>query len=220
MASEFSACRINTEHEVTSEEPLAALAILPLGYGPYFTGVQREERDSCERVSRARSLPEAPVFRAFCQSYILQDDVLASFNASTNVRQLLADCYRRLFHLKLRPDTAVFDKDLVVETATFGKVKPDIGHIYSGEVVGDPSSGVYGGLHKGVFEGSIQSRWGRFYVEGARKFFDRRMPFHSVMYAAEDAGIPPARVVRRQRRDHAMDAAAGRCLRTGTEQRV
>ncbi|KAH7997494.1 hypothetical protein HPB51_026403 [Rhipicephalus microplus] len=54
----------------------------------------------------------------------------------------------------------------------------------------DPTSLVYGGLHKGVFEGSIQSRWGRFYVEGARKFFARRTPFHSVMYAAEDAGIP------------------------------
>ncbi|KAH6930055.1 hypothetical protein HPB50_008169 [Hyalomma asiaticum] len=55
---------------------------------------------------------------------------------------------------------------------------------------GDPSSRVYGGLHSGVFEGSIQSRWGRFYVEGAHKFFARRTPFHSVMYAAEDASIP------------------------------
>ncbi|KAL1422767.1 hypothetical protein MTO96_021740 [Rhipicephalus appendiculatus] len=128
--------------------------------------------------------------------------------------------FNRLFHLKLRPDTTVFDKDLVVETTMFGRVKPNIDHIYSGEVVGDPSSRVYGGLHNGVFEGSIQSRWGRFYVEGAHKFFARRMPFHSVMYAAEDAGIPPPRVVRRQRRDYAMDAAAGRRLRTGAESRV
>ncbi|XP_049271972.1 disintegrin and metalloproteinase domain-containing protein 10 [Rhipicephalus sanguineus] len=96
----------------------------------------------------------------------------------------------KLFHLKLRPDTTVFDKDLVVETTKFGIVKPNIDHIYSGQVVGDPSSRVYGGLHNGVFEGSIQSRWGRFYVEGAHKFFARRTPFHSVMYAAEDAGIP------------------------------
>ncbi|KAH7964098.1 hypothetical protein HPB51_027662 [Rhipicephalus microplus] len=58
--------------------------------------------------------------------------------------------------------------------------------------VGDPSSRVYGGLHDGVFEGSIQSRWGRFYVEGAHKFFARRTPFHSVMYAAKDARIPDA----------------------------
>ncbi|KAH7964530.1 hypothetical protein HPB51_027233 [Rhipicephalus microplus] len=56
----------------------------------------------------------------------------------------------------------------------------------------DPSSRVYGGLHDGVFEGSIQSRWGRFYVEGAHKFFARRTPFHSVMYAAKDARIPDA----------------------------
>ncbi|KAH7945786.1 hypothetical protein HPB49_015602 [Dermacentor silvarum] len=95
-----------------------------------------------------------------------------------------------LFHLKLKPDTSVFNEDLVVETAKFGQVKPNIDHIYSGEVVGDPSSRVFGGLHSGVFEGTIQSRWGRFYVEGAHKFFPRRTPFHSVMYAAEDASIP------------------------------
>ncbi|KAH7951205.1 hypothetical protein HPB52_006306 [Rhipicephalus sanguineus] len=116
--------------------------------------------------------------------------MLAPFSASTYALQLLADCCRGLFHLKLRPDTTVFDKDLVVETTKFGIVKPNIDHIYSGQVVGDPSSRVYGGLHNGVFEGSIQSRWGRFYVEGAHKFFARRTPFHSVMYAAEDAGIP------------------------------
>ncbi|XP_070393272.1 disintegrin and metalloproteinase domain-containing protein 10-like isoform X4 [Dermacentor albipictus] len=100
--------------------------------------------------------------------------------------------FSRLFHLKLKPDTSVFNKDLVVETAKLGRVKPNIDHIYSGEVVGDPSSRVFGGLHNGVFEGSIQSRWGRFYVEGAHKFFARRTPFHSVMYAAEDASMPRA----------------------------
>ncbi|XP_065302011.1 disintegrin and metalloproteinase domain-containing protein 10-like isoform X2 [Dermacentor albipictus] len=100
--------------------------------------------------------------------------------------------FDRLFHLKLRPDASVFHKDLVVETSTLGRVKPDIGHIYSGTLVGDPSSRVFGGLHNGVFEGSIQSRWGRFYVEGAHKFFARRTPFHSVMYAAEDASMPRA----------------------------
>nr|XP_037279862.1 disintegrin and metalloproteinase domain-containing protein 10-like [Rhipicephalus microplus] len=100
--------------------------------------------------------------------------------------------FDRLFHLKLRPDASAFHKDLVVETSSRGRVKPDIGHIYSGELIGDPSSRVYGGLHDGVFEGSIQSRWGRFYVEGAHKFFARRTPFHSVMYAAKDARMPDA----------------------------
>ncbi|XP_049525050.1 disintegrin and metalloproteinase domain-containing protein 10-like [Dermacentor silvarum] len=98
--------------------------------------------------------------------------------------------FDRLFHLKLRPDASVFHKDLVVETSKLGRVKPNIDHIYSGELVGDPSSRVFGALHSGVFEGFIQSRWGRFYVEGARKFFARRTPFHSVMYAAEDASMP------------------------------
>ncbi|XP_075740529.1 disintegrin and metalloproteinase domain-containing protein 10-like [Rhipicephalus microplus] len=100
--------------------------------------------------------------------------------------------FDRLFHLKLRPDASAFHKDLVVETSSRGRVKPRIGHIYSGELIGDPSSRVYGGLHDGVFEGSIQSRWGRFYVEGAHKFFARRTPFHSVMYAAKDARMPDA----------------------------
>ncbi|KAH6930052.1 hypothetical protein HPB50_008166 [Hyalomma asiaticum] len=98
--------------------------------------------------------------------------------------------FDRLFHLKLRPDSSTFHKDFVVETSTLGRVKPNIGHIYSGRLIGDPSSRVFGALHSGVFEGSIQSRWGRFYIEGAHKFFARRTPFHSVMYAAEDASIP------------------------------
>ncbi|XP_075740530.1 disintegrin and metalloproteinase domain-containing protein 10-like [Rhipicephalus microplus] len=187
MASEFSACRINTEHEVTSEEPLAALAILPL-----CPLLQRPARRLNRFVRHFEPLSYEPrtVHRGHVRVRRSLGGIQPQLQQQNHHVYVRFQGFNRLFHLKLRPDTAVFDKDLVVETATFGKVKPDIGHIYSGEVVGDPSSGVYGGLHKGVFEGSIQSRWGRFYVEGARKFFDRRMPFHSVMYAAEDAGIP------------------------------
>ncbi|XP_072144444.1 disintegrin and metalloproteinase domain-containing protein 10-like [Dermacentor andersoni] len=42
--------------------------------------------------------------------------------------------FDRLFHLKLKPDASVFHKDLVVETSGLGRVKPDIGHIYSGKL--------------------------------------------------------------------------------------
>ncbi|XP_077564431.1 disintegrin and metalloproteinase domain-containing protein 10-like [Haemaphysalis longicornis] len=100
--------------------------------------------------------------------------------------------FNRIFQLKLRPDTSVFHKDLVVETSRFGRVKPDISHIYSGELVGDPSSRVFGGLHGGVFEGSIQSRRGHFYVEAAHKFFSRGTPFHSLLYSIRDVRMPSA----------------------------
>lgn len=98
--------------------------------------------------------------------------------------------FNRLFRLKLRPDTSAFHKDLVVETAQLGRVTPDISHIYSGELVGEPSSLVYGSLMDGVFHGAIQSPWGRYYVESARRFFSRPKPFHSVLYDARDAQLP------------------------------
>lgn len=98
--------------------------------------------------------------------------------------------FNRLFHLKLRPDTSVFHKDLVVETAQLGRIKPEIGHIYSGELVGEPSSHVYGALVDGVFHGAIQSPSGRYYVESARRFFSGPKPFHSVLYNARDARFP------------------------------
>ncbi|KAH8026622.1 hypothetical protein HPB51_022597 [Rhipicephalus microplus] len=95
-----------------------------------------------------------------------------------------------LFHLKLRPDTSAFHNDLVVETSLLGRIKPEIGHIYSGELVGEPSSHVYGALVDGVFHGAIQSRSGRYYVENARRFFSGPKPFHSVLYDARDARFP------------------------------
>ncbi|XP_077564429.1 disintegrin and metalloproteinase domain-containing protein 10-like [Haemaphysalis longicornis] len=99
---------------------------------------------------------------------------------------------RRVFQLRLQPDSSVFHKDLVVETTTLGKVKPDISHIYSGKVVGDPSSYVFGALHGGVFEGTIQTNRGRFYVEPAHSFFPRPTPFHSVLYSIRDVRMPRA----------------------------
>ncbi|KAL1484656.1 hypothetical protein MTO96_032464 [Rhipicephalus appendiculatus] len=98
--------------------------------------------------------------------------------------------FNRLFHLKLRPDTSVFHNDLVVETSLLGRIKPEIGHIYSGELVGEPSSHVYGALVDGVFHGAIQSSSGRYYVESARRFFSGPKPFHSVLYDARDARFP------------------------------
>lgn len=49
---------------------------------------------------------------------------------------------------------------------------------------------MYGALHDGIFEGGIETIWGRFYVEAATKYFNHTTPFHSVLYSAEDVRFP------------------------------
>ncbi|KAH7946235.1 hypothetical protein HPB49_021710 [Dermacentor silvarum] len=97
------------------------------------------------------------------------------------------------FILKIRPDSSIFHEDFTLETETLGNLKPELGHIYSGQLVGDPSSRVFGALHGGVFEGSIRTRQGIFYVERSRKLFGGRRPvpsFHSLMYSPDDVKVP------------------------------
>ncbi|KAL1419765.1 hypothetical protein MTO96_004679 [Rhipicephalus appendiculatus] len=96
------------------------------------------------------------------------------------------------FLLKMRPDSSSFHEDFTLETETLGKIRPELGHIYSGQLVGDPSSRVFGALHSGVFEGSIRSRQGTFYMERSRKLFGGRTepPFHSLVYSEDDVRIP------------------------------
>ncbi|XP_064463743.1 disintegrin and metalloproteinase domain-containing protein 10-like isoform X2 [Ornithodoros turicata] len=101
--------------------------------------------------------------------------------------------HSRDFHLRLRPDTSVFHKDFVVETASEGVVKVGTGHIYSGEVVGEPESHVYGSLHNGVFEGSISTRKENFYVEAASKYFKKPVPFKSIIYSSDQVEFPQSK---------------------------
>lgn len=49
---------------------------------------------------------------------------------------------------------------------------------------------MYGALHNGIFEGGIETRWGHFYVESAKKYFDHPTPFHSVFYSTKDVHYP------------------------------
>ncbi|XP_049271810.1 disintegrin and metalloproteinase domain-containing protein 10-like [Rhipicephalus sanguineus] len=72
------------------------------------------------------------------------------------------------FILRIRPDSSSFHEDFTLETETLGKVRPELGHIYSGQLVGT------------------------FYMERSRKLFDRRTepPFHSLMYSRDDVTIP------------------------------
>ncbi|XP_075534887.1 disintegrin and metalloproteinase domain-containing protein 10 homolog [Dermacentor variabilis] len=59
---------------------------------------------------------------------------------------------------------------------------------------GQPRSRVYGSLHGGIFEGSINTGSGdSLYVERSEKFFNSSQPFHSVLYSADDVEIPVSR---------------------------
>ncbi|EEC02615.1 conserved hypothetical protein [Ixodes scapularis] len=97
----------------------------------------------------------------------------------------------RDFNIRLFPDTSVLHKDLVIETAMHGVIQVDTSHIYTGTLIGESGSQVYGALRRGVFEGSIHTTGDDFYVERASNFFNGSAPFHSVLYSARDVEFPP-----------------------------
>ncbi|XP_049270198.1 disintegrin and metalloproteinase domain-containing protein 10-like [Rhipicephalus sanguineus] len=98
---------------------------------------------------------------------------------------------KRALNLRLTPDSSVFHEDLVIESSTEGVVQVDTSNIYSGSVVGEPGSRVFGSLHGGIFEGSIDTGSGdSLYVERSEKFFTNSQPFHSVLYSAHDVEVP------------------------------
>ncbi|XP_065282358.1 disintegrin and metalloproteinase domain-containing protein 10-like [Dermacentor albipictus] len=100
---------------------------------------------------------------------------------------------KRSLDLHLSADASVFHEDLVVESSTEGIVNVDTSHIYKGYVIGQPHSRVFGSLHRGVFEGSIDTGSGAsLYVERARRFFNDTRPYHSVLYSSADVEIPAA----------------------------
>lgn len=49
---------------------------------------------------------------------------------------------------------------------------------------------MYGALQDGIFEGNIRTTNDNLYVERASKYFDRTVPFHSILYSAEDVELP------------------------------
>ncbi|XP_064471133.1 disintegrin and metalloproteinase domain-containing protein 10-like isoform X2 [Ornithodoros turicata] len=110
--------------------------------------------------------------------------------AAKNNVHIAFRAHNRDFHLRLTADSSIFHEDLVVETATRRVFEADTSHIYTGRVVGDSGSHVYGSLHDGVFEGGIHTRNGSYYAESARKYFEKQMPFKSVIYSATDAEFP------------------------------
>ncbi|XP_050035329.1 disintegrin and metalloproteinase domain-containing protein 10-like [Dermacentor andersoni] len=98
--------------------------------------------------------------------------------------------HNRHFHLRLKRDTSVFSNDLVIEAHDRRPLDVDLSHIYSGHLVGEPTSHVFGALHDGVFEGRIETTKGHYYAERANKYFAEDRPYHSIMYSANDVELP------------------------------
>ncbi|CAN7984028.1 unnamed protein product, partial [Ixodes hexagonus] len=92
----------------------------------------------------------------------------------------------RDFNIRLLPDTSVLHKDLVIESATHGVIKVDTNHIYTGSLIGQTGSQVFGALRRGVFEGSIHTAADDFFVERASNYFNGSTTFHSILYSAKD----------------------------------
>lgn len=102
----------------------------------------------------------------------------------------------RPFHLRLRRDLSTFADNLVVDTPQ-GVRDVDTSHIYSGELLGDASSHVFGSIIDGVFTGKIHTERDAFYVEHAKYYFPngtyKDHGFHSVIYNENHVDDPYAK---------------------------
>lgn len=71
----------------------------------------------------------------------------------------------------------------------------DTSHIYHGEVLGEPSSHVFGSIIDGIFEGKIITDTHAYYVENAKHYFPNRTHldhgFHSIIYNERDVVDDP-----------------------------
>ena len=105
----------------------------------------------------------------------------------------------RPFDLELERDHSVFHNKLIVERNSKA-FKPDLSHIYHGQLIGEPASHCFGAIRDGVFDGQIHTASdGIYYVERANRYFSQDLnkelddqednttttsssPFHSVIY--------------------------------------
>ncbi|XP_044757253.1 disintegrin and metalloproteinase domain-containing protein 10 isoform X2 [Coccinella septempunctata] len=101
--------------------------------------------------------------------------------------------HSRFFRLRLKRDLRVFGDSLEVHGEN-GKIDVDTGHIYHGNLVGEPQTDVFGSVINGVFEGSIITPKGRFFVEKAHHYFPiskhPNRTFHSVIYHEDHMNDP------------------------------
>ncbi|XP_025152954.1 disintegrin and metalloproteinase domain-containing protein 10 isoform X1 [Harpegnathos saltator] len=106
--------------------------------------------------------------------------------------------HNKNFHIRLKRDLTTFSNNLIVEGPTGERQDDDITHIYQGNLIGEPSSHVFGSVSDGVFHGKIISpKSGAWYVEKAHYYFpphEVNETLHSVIYHENDVGDPYADV--------------------------
>ncbi|XP_044005029.1 disintegrin and metalloproteinase domain-containing protein 10 isoform X2 [Aphidius gifuensis] len=94
------------------------------------------------------------------------------------------------FHIRLKRDTSTFSDNLIVEGPSGDIEEVDVSNQYSGSIVDEHKSEVFGSIIDGIFEGNIHSGDnGTYYVEKAYKYFPRHLvneSHHSVIYHEND----------------------------------
>lgn len=75
-----------------------------------------------------------------------------------------------------------------------GAIAVDTSHIYSGELLGESKSHVFGSIIDGVFEGKIVTNRDSYFVENAKHYFPnetyRDHGFHSIIYNEDHVDDP------------------------------
>jgi disintegrin and metalloproteinase domain-containing protein 10 len=93
----------------------------------------------------------------------------------------------RKFELALRPDTKTIASDAEIIDGDGKRIEFDKNSLLIGKVIGEPRSIVHGVLHEdGVFTGKIYTKDGVYFIESAKRYFDKPSGFHSVIYKDED----------------------------------
>ncbi|XP_048517768.1 disintegrin and metalloproteinase domain-containing protein 10 isoform X3 [Dendroctonus ponderosae] len=113
---------------------------------------------------------------------------------SNNNVYLSFSAHQRHFRLRLKRDLEVFSDKLEVLDDKGQRIDMDTAHVYSGHILGEPDSKVFGSISEGVFEGKIVSPSGSYYVEKAHHYFPQKThpnrTFHSVIYHEDHVHDP------------------------------
>ncbi|XP_032992769.1 disintegrin and metalloproteinase domain-containing protein 10-like [Lacerta agilis] len=95
--------------------------------------------------------------------------------------------YRRVFRLRLWRDRSVFARGIEITKRNGDAGPTDLSFIYSGILEGEPGSSCHGSIINGLFEGSIRTQNGTYYVESARTpFSSQTSPTHSFIHHESD----------------------------------
>lgn len=126
--------------------------------------------------------------------------------ASDSYVHMQLHAHNRKFNLRLKRDTSVFSRKLVVDTLD-GEIKDfDTSHIYDGHIAGEHGTAVYGSIRNGIFEGKIHTKNKTYYVERTHKYGIKDQPYHSIIYTDDDVHDPYA---------EKRDSHFGGCAATG-----